>query len=139
METKKQVFEDIKRQGYITKQQVDLLKTRGNHDNEYMFLAELLETEQFKHGIPLSPDHNKEELARVHELAYTPKGSIKSTCPFKQRELEIINKETVFNFLGFLNNGTRDLVNLTPMYEIGGIEYYDDNGIHVVGETLLQD
>lgn len=23
--------------------------------------------------------------------------------------------------------------------EIGGIEYYDDNGIHVVGETLLQD
>ena len=33
MKTNEQIFEEIKKQGYITEQQIMLLKRRGNHQN----------------------------------------------------------------------------------------------------------
>lgn len=63
MKTNEQIFEEIKTQGYITEQQISLLKRRGNHQNEDIFDYSLLDTEQFGYGIPLTPDQNEKGLA----------------------------------------------------------------------------
>ena len=55
MKTNEQIFEDIKKQGYITEQQIRLLKTRGIQQNKDLFDYTLLDTEQFGCGIPPHP------------------------------------------------------------------------------------
>ena len=47
MKTNEQIFEDIKKQGYINEQQIRLLKTRGTQQNKDLFDYTLLDTEQF--------------------------------------------------------------------------------------------
>ena len=37
MKTNEQIFEEIKTRGYISEQQISLLKRRGNHQNEDIF------------------------------------------------------------------------------------------------------
>lgn len=39
MKTNEQIFEDIKKQGYITEQQIRLLKTRGTQQNKDVFVS----------------------------------------------------------------------------------------------------
>lgn len=131
MKTDEQVFEEIKTLGYITEQQVDLLKTTGNNENRWIFF-DLLDTEQFKEGIPLTLEHGEKELSFLHDLAYTPRGSIKSDCPFGPRELDTINNNTGFTFQGFINVGNRDSVKLIPVYKTGNMEYYYDGNIYIV-------
>lgn len=50
MKTNEQIFEEIKTQGYITEQQISLLKRRGNHQNEDIFDYSLLDAGQFEYG-----------------------------------------------------------------------------------------
>lgn len=133
MKTNGQIFEDIKKQGYISEQQTSLLKRRGNHQNEDVFDYSLLDTEQFSHGIPLSPEQNEKGISFLRDLAYTPKGNLGKSCPFGYRELNIIDTCTEFTFRGFHDAGRRDHVSLLPLYETGGMEYYHDGEVHVVG------
>lgn len=133
MKTNEQIFEDIKKQGYISEQQISLLKRRGNHQNEDVFDYSLLDTEQFSYGIPLSPEQNEKGISFLRDLAYTPKGNLRKSCPFGYRELNIIDTCTEFTFRGFYDAGRRDYVSLLPLYETGGMEYYYDGEVHVVG------
>lgn len=133
MKTNEQIFEEIKKQGYITEQQIRLLKTRGNQQNKDVFNYTLLDTEQFEYGIPLTPEQNEKGLAFLRDKAYTPKGNLRKNCPFRHRELNIIDTETEFTFMGFYDAGRRNYVSLFPLYGIGGMEYYYDGEIHIVG------
>lgn len=133
MKTNEQIFEDIKKQGCITEQQIRLLKTRGNQQNKDVFDYSLLDTEQFGYGIPLTPDQNEKGLAFLRDKAYTPKGNIRKNCPFGYRELNIIDTETEFTFHGFYDAGRWGHVSLFPLYKIGDMEYYYDGDIHIVG------
>lgn len=133
MKTNEQIFEEIKKQGYITEQQIMLLKRRGNHQNEDIFDYTLFELEQFDYGIPLTPEQNDKGLAFLRDKAYTPRRNLRKNCPFGYRELNIIDTETEFTFLGFYDAGRRNHVNLLPLYGIGGMEYYYDGEIHVIG------
>lgn len=133
MKTKEQIFEEIKKQGYITEQQIRVLKTRSNHENKDLFDYTLFNEERFNYGIPLTPDQNEKGLAFLRDKAYTPKGNIRKNCPFGYRELNIIDTETEFTFHGFYDAGRRDHVNLLPLYGIGGMEYYYDGEIHIIG------
>lgn len=133
MKTNEQIFEEIKKQGYITEQQINLLKRRGNHQNEDIFDYTLFELEQFDYGIPLTPDQNEKGLAFLRDKAYTPKGNLRKNCPFGYRELNIIDNNTEFTFRGFYDAGNRNYVSLLPLYEIGGMLYYYDGNIHIVG------
>lgn len=133
MKTNEQIFEDIKKQGYVTEQQIRLLKTRGTQQNKDLFDYTLLDTEQFGCGIPLTPDQNEKGLAFLRDKAYTQKGNIRKNCPFGYRELNIIDTETKFTFHGFYDAGRRNHVNLLPLYGIGGMEYYYDGEINVIG------
>lgn len=133
MKTNEQIFEDIKKQGYITEQQIMLLKRRGNQQNKDVFGYPLLDTGQFGGGIPLTPEQNEKGLTFLRDKAYTPRGNLRKNCPFGHRELNIIDTGTGFTFLGFHDAGGRDHVNLLPLYGIGGMKYYYDGEIHVIG------
>lgn len=133
MKTNEQIFEDIKKQGCITEQQIRLLKTRGNQQNKDVFDYSLLDTEQFGYGIPLTPDQNEKGIKFLRDLAYTPTGKIRKNCPFGYRERNIISTSSEFRFKGFYDAGRRDHVNLLPLYGIGGMEYYYNGEINVIG------
>lgn len=133
MKTNEQIFEEIKKQGYITEQQINLLKRRGNHQNEDIFDYTLFELEQFDYGIPLTPEQNEKGLAFLRDKAYTPKGNLRKNCPFGYRELDIISTSSEFRFKGFYDAGRRGYVSLLPLYELDGMEYYYDGEVHVVG------
>lgn len=133
MKTNEQIFEEIKEQGYITEQQIMLLKRRGNHQNEDIFDYTLFELEQFDHGIPLTPDQNEKGIKFPRSLAYTPTGKTRKNCPFGYRELNIINTSSEFRFKGFHDAGRRNYVSLLPLYELDGMEYYHDGEVHVIG------
>lgn len=131
MKTNEQIFEEIKKQGYITEQQILLLKMRGKYKD--IFDYSLLDTEQFNYGIPLSPAQNKKGIYFLRNLAYTPAGKIRKNCPFGYRELNIIDTCTEFTFRGFYDAGNKNYISLLPLYEIGGMEYYYDGEIHIIG------
>lgn len=133
MKTNEQIFEEIKKQGYITEQQIRLLKRRGNHPNEDVFDYSMLDTEQFSDGIPLTPEQNEKGIKFLRDLAYTPAGKTRKNCPFGYRELDIISTSSEFRFKGFYDAGRRGYVSLLPLYELDGMEYYYDGEVHVVG------
>lgn len=133
MKTNEQIFEDIKKQGYITEQQIRLLKTRGTQQNKDLFDYTLLDTEQFGCGIPLTPGQNEKGLTFLRDKAYTPRGNLRKNCPFGYRELNIISTSSEFRFKGFYDAGRRGYVSLLPLYELDGMEYYYDGEVHVVG------
>lgn len=133
MKTNEQIFEEIKTQGYITEQQISLLKRRGNHQNEDIFDYSLLDAGQFEYGVPITPEQNEKGLTFLRDKAYTPKGNIRKNCPFGYRELNIIDTETEFTFHGFYDAGRRNHVNLLPLYGIGGMKYYYNGEINVIG------
>ena len=133
MKTNEQIFEEIKTQGYISEQQIRLLKRRGNHQNEDVFDYSMLDTEQFSDGIPLTPEQNEKGIKFLRDLAYTPTGKIRKNCPFGYRELNIISTSSEFRFKEFYDAGRRGYVSLLPLYELDGMEYYYDGEVHVVG------
>lgn len=133
MKTNEQIFEEIKKQGYITEQQIRLLKRRGNDQNEDVFDYSMLDTEQFSDGIPLTPEQNEKGIKFLRDLAYTPTGKTRKNCPFGYRELNIISTSSEFRFKGFYDAGRRSYVSLLPLYELDGMEYYYDGEVHVVG------
>lgn len=133
MKTNEQIFEDIKKQGYITEQQIRLLKTRGIQQNKDLFDYTLLDTKQFGCGIPLTPGQNEKSIKFLRDLAYTPTGKTRKNCPFGYRELNIISTSSEFRFKGFYDAGRRGYVSLLPLYELDGMKYYYDGEVHVVG------
>lgn len=133
MKTNEQIFEEIKTQGYITEQQISLLKRRGNHQNEDIFDYSLLDAGQFEYGVPITPEQNEKSIKFLRDLAYTPTGKTRKNCPFGYRELNIISTSSEFRFKGFYNAGRRGYVSLLPLYELDGMEYYYDGEVHVVG------
>lgn len=133
MKTNEQIFEEIKKQGYITEQQISLLKRRGNHQDKDVLDYSLFDTEQFRDGIPLTPEQNEKGINFLRDKAYTPKGNLRKNCPFRYRELNILDNNTELTFQGFYDAGSRNFVSLLPLYDIGGMLYYYDGKIHIVG------
>ncbi len=133
MKTNEQIFEEIKTRGYISEQQIRLLKRRGNHQNEDVFDYSLFDAGQFEYGVPLTPEQNEKGIKFLRDLTYTPTGKTRKNCPFGYRELNIISTSSEFRFKGFYDAGRRGYVSLLPLYELDGMEYYYDGEVHVVG------
>ena len=69
MKTNEQIFEEIKTRGYISEQQISLLKRRGNHQDEDIFDYSLLDTKQFSDG-------------NYTSLSFSCDRSHRKNCPF---------------------------------------------------------
>lgn len=94
MKTNEQIFEDVKKQGYITEQQIRLLKTRGNQQNKDVFDYTLLDTDQFGCGIPLTP-------SRLDNMAVRKNGKV--TRVLKGGELYTGIEAIKYNILHLLS------------------------------------
>ena len=120
MKTNETIFQEIKAQGFITKQQLQLLKNRSNKEQKDLMDYEVLESIADGYGIPLTEEQGKKGLTWLKKFQRKRTGSI-----YGYREEEIINSATPsdFVFLGFYDAGNGWFKNYLPIYGLNGMEY----------------
>jgi hypothetical protein len=120
MKSNEQIFAEIREQGYITEQQMKLLKNRSNREGRDLFDYGLIETINDGYGVPITREQGEKGLAWLKRWAK------KRNTPLGSREISIIERATAddFTFLGFYNaSHYKNHVNLQPIYELNGMEY----------------
>jgi hypothetical protein len=130
MKTNEQIFAEIKKQGFITKQQMQLLKNRSNREGKDLFDYSLIESINDGYGIPITREQGEIGLTWLKRFAK------KRDTPFGWRELNIIDKASAngFTFRGFYDAAKyRGHVNLQPIYELNGMEYVPLTEPYVIG------
>lgn len=120
MKTNETIFQEIKAQGFITKQQLQLLKNRSNKVQKDLMDYEVLESIADGYGIPLTEEQGQQGLTWLKRFQRKRTGSI-----YGYREEEIINNASPsdFVFLGFYDAGNGWLKNYLPIYGLNGMEY----------------
>lgn len=120
MKTNETIFQEIKAQGFITKQQLQLLKNRSNKQQKDLMDYEVLESIADGYGIPLTEEQGQQGLTWLKRFQRKRTGSI-----YGYREEEIINSASPsdFVFLGFYDAGNGWLKNYLPIYGLNGMEY----------------
>lgn len=131
MKTNKEIFDEINKQGYITKQQMQLLKNRSNKAQkdiiDYDILCEINEG----YGVPVTPEQGEQGLNWLKRFI-NRKGESKV---YGYRELEIIKnaKNGDFTFKGFYDAGNKYFRNYLPIYELNGMEYIPMKEPYIIG------
>ena len=120
MKTNETIFQEIKAQGFITKQQLQLLKNRSNKQQKDLMDYEVLESIADGYGIPLTEEQGQQGLTWLKRFQRKRTGSI-----YGYREEEIINgaSPSDFVFLGFYDAGNGWFKNYLPIYGLNGMEY----------------
>ena len=124
------IFKNIHERGYMTEREMLLLKSRSNKAQKDLFLYD-----EFSEYIPLSEEWSYKGLQWLKSLL-KKNGEPKAGQNLGFREIEIIKNATAsdFSFVCFYDNGNGWYRNYVPVYNIGGMEYYESNGfIQVVG------
>ena len=129
MKTNETIFEEIKKQGFMTKQQMQLLKNRSNNAQADLFDYDILETIGDGYGIPLTEEQGRQGLAWLKKFQRKRSGS-----PYGYREEEIINNASAadFVFLGFYDAG-KYFRNYLPVYGLNGMEYVPMAEPYIIG------
>jgi hypothetical protein len=120
MKTNEQIFEEIREQGYITEQQIEILKSRSNREGRDLFDYGLIEQMNNGYGIPMTHEQG------VKGLKWLKQWTKKHNTPFGYREIDIINNASPddFTFWGFYNaNHYEGCVDQWPVYELNGLKY----------------
>lgn len=120
MKTNETIFQEIKSQGFITKQQLQLLKNRSNKEQKDLMDYGVLESIADGYGIPLTEEQGQQGLTWLKRFQRKRTGSI-----YGYREEEIINSASPsdFVFLGFYDAGNGFFKNYLPIYGLNGMEY----------------
>ena len=123
MKTEK-VIEEIKRNGFITERQINLLKNRTNR-------GEIIERYHDLEYIPITPEQTEKGIKFLLNLYKTPTGKIRKRNPFSDWQAEVLETFVEFAFVGFYNNSSNGFViNNYPIYSVcgadGDFEYYYD-------------
>jgi hypothetical protein len=112
--TNEQIFAEIRKQGFITEQQIKLLKSRSQRAEEALWDDSL--TAQFgEDGVPVTDEQG------AKGLAYLRRWALKRNTPFGTREKIIVANATNsgFSFKGFHNFNLQDEpVNFQPVYKL---------------------
>ena len=129
MKTLESIFSEIKKQGFITKQQLQLLKNRSNKDQKDLFDYDFLEEFADGYGIPVTDEQGAQGLAWLKKFQHK-----KSVSPYGYRENEIINNASAsdFRFLGFYDAG-RLRRNFLPIYDLNGMQYVPMAEPYIIG------
>ena len=129
MKTNETIFAEIKNQGFMTKQQMQLLKNRSNNAQADLFNYDILETIGDGYGIPLTEEQGRQGLAWLKKFQRKRSGS-----PYGYREEEIINNASPadFVFLGFYGAG-KYFRNYLPIYGLNGMQYVPMAEPYIVG------
>jgi hypothetical protein len=129
MKSNEQIFAEIREQGYITEQQMKLLKNRSNREGRDLFDYSLKEKND---GVPVTATQGAVGLAYLRKQA-----KIYNT-PLGWREKNIIEHATEndFRFMGFRNCAyDGEPLNLQPVFRVntseGSMEYYVSHEVQV--------
>lgn len=129
MKTLENIFSEIKENGVITKQQLQLLKNRSNKQQQDVIDYDWLESIGDGYGIPLTEEQG------VQGLSWLKKFIKKNGESNVYRELEIIGNASPsdFVFKGFYDAGNGGFRNFLPIYQLNGMEYIPMKEPYIVG------
>lgn len=133
--TNEMIFADIRANGFMTEKDMKLLKNRSNNEQKDYFDYDLLNSINNGYGIPIDEEWANKGFKWLKSLL-KKNGEPKAGQPLGYREIDIIQNAEPddFTFFGFYNAGRYGVMNLSPLYRIGGMEYYVSCGkIQVVG------
>ena len=124
------IFENIHERGYMTENEMLLLKKRSNAAQHDLF-----QYDEFSDYIPLSEEWANKGLQWLKSLL-KKNGEPKAGQNLGFREIEIIKTATAsdFAFMYFYDAGNGWYRNYLPVYNVAGMEYYVCGGkINVIG------
>ena len=133
--TTEEIFENVRKNGYISGREINLLKNRSNKEGHDLFNYDLLDEICDGYGVPVTPEQGAKGLHWLQGLIKR-NGEPKSGQNLGCREIEIIKNATPdnFSFVGFYDAGNRYFSVFVPVYRCGAMEYYVLGGkIQVVG------
>ena len=122
MKTNESILNEIKEAGYITEQQINLLKRRSNNVKKDLFNYDI-----FPDGIPVTSEQGARGLEWLRRSAQKKM--------YGHRELDIVNNSSCedFTFKGLYDCGNMYVANFQPIYNVNGMEYTVEGGqIHIV-------
>lgn len=131
MKTNEMIFNEIKRNGYITKQQMQLLKNRSNKAQKDIIDYDILCEINKGYGVPVTTEQGEQGLKWLKKfIRKNGESDI-----FGYRELEIINnaKPEDFTFKGLYDAGNGWHRNFLPIYELNGMEYIPMKEPYIIG------
>lgn len=133
-----QIVADACKAGLISERAILLLKRRSNESRADVCEAcGLYDNAAFEDagGLSLTAEQGAKGLAWLKRLLKKD-GTPRNNSGLGYREAEIIKSATPEDFLfcGFYDCGRYGFHNFTPLYDVLGMEYYNDGGkIQVVG------
>lgn len=129
MKTNDVIFQEVKEQGFITKQQIQLLKNRSNKEQKDLMDYDLIKSIADGYGIPLTEEQGKQGLTWLKRFQRKRTASI-----YGYREDEIINNAfpSDFVFLGFYDAGNKWFKLYLPIYGLNGMEYVPMNEPYII-------
>lgn len=125
MKTLESIFSEIKENGVITKQQLQLLKNRSNREQKDVINYDWLE------GIPLTEEQGIQSLDWLKK--FIKKNGESSVYGY--REIEIINNASPcdFVFKGLYDAGNGWFRNFLPIYQLNGMKYIPMKEPYIIG------
>lgn len=131
MKTLESIFSEIKENGVITKQQLQLLKNRSNKQQQDVIDYDWLESIGDGYGIPLTEEQGVQGLNWLKKFI---KKNGESNV-YGYRELEIIGNASPSDsvFKGFYDAGNGWARSFLPIYQLNGMEYIPMKEPYIVG------
>lgn len=131
MKTLESIFSEIKENGVITKQQLQLLKNRSNKQQQDVIDYDWLESIGNGYGIPLTEEQGVQGLIWLKKFI---KKNGESNV-YGYRELEIIGNSSPsdFVFKGFYDAGNGWVKTFLPIYQLNGMEYIPMKEPYIIG------
>ena len=130
--TNEMIFAEIRERGFMTEQEMKLLKNRSNKEQKDLFDYDLVE-EFDGYGVPIDEEWANKGIKWLKSLL-KKNGEPKSNLGY--REVEIIKSAEPddFRFVCFYDTCNRYFSNYIPVYNVAGMEYRVECGkIVVVG------
>ena len=132
--TNEMIFEEIRKRGFMTEQEMKLLKNRSNKEQKDLFDYDLVESFD-GYEVPIDEEWANKGIKWLKSLL-KKNGEPKSGQSLGYREIDIIQTAdpSDFTFRGFYDAGRYGNRYYIPLYGIGGMEYYVWGGkIQVIG------
>lgn len=131
MKTLEIIFSEIKESGFISKSQLQILKSRSNREQRDVINYDWLESIGDGYGIPLTEEQGMQGLNWLKK--FIKKNGDSNVYGY--RELEIINSASPcdFVFKGFYDAGNGWFRNFLPIYQVNGMEYIPMQEPYIIG------
>lgn len=131
MKTLESIFSEVKENGVITKQQIQLLKNRSNKEQRDVIDYDWLDSIGDDYGIPVTEEQGVQGLKWLKKFI---KKNGESNV-YGYREIEIINSAlpSDFVFEGFWVTGNSWYKHFLPIYQVNGMEYVPMQEPYIIG------